>query len=250
MSINEVKAELISTQNAAMKYINEGYHADVCYLYKLSLLKIYIDPSITTDVRKKYYIDIMARQRKIIEYLNKYFISCGAEFYKKNMQHISKNLYGSEWERFANYTNNEYHSSTYLEDYCNNDVYLDAGFDLYVPNSGEVYKGETMKIDMNVKTAMFYNGVPTSYYMYPRSSTGSKTPMRLANSVGIIDAGYRGNIIAVFDVKNGYNVKSGDRLVQLCSGNLNLPIFPYVVFNEHELGSSSRGIGGFGSTGK
>ena len=35
----------------------------------------------------------------------------------------------------------------------------------------------------------------TSYYLYPRSSL-SKTSFQLANSVGIIDAGYRGNLMA------------------------------------------------------
>ena len=34
-----------------------------------------------------------------------------------------------------------------------------------------------------------------SYYLYPRSSI-SKTPLRMSNSTGIIDAGYRGEIIA------------------------------------------------------
>ena len=41
----------------------------------------------------------------------------------------------------------------------------------------------------------------TGYYMYPRSSL-SKTKLRLANSVGIIDSGYRGNLIGMFDLIN------------------------------------------------
>ena len=40
---------------------------------------------------------------------------------------------------------------------------------------------------------------PCGYYLYPRSSTGSKTPLRLSNSIGVIDSGYRGNLIACFD---------------------------------------------------
>ena len=45
------------------------------------------------------------------------------------------------------------------------------------------------------------NGIEhyVGYYLYSRSSTGSKTPLRLSNSVGIIDSGYRGNIKACFD---------------------------------------------------
>jgi len=38
--------------------------------------------------------------------------------------------------------------------------------------------------------------VPTSFYLYPRSSTGSKTPIRLSNSVGVIDSSYRGQLMA------------------------------------------------------
>ena len=38
---------------------------------------------------------------------------------------------------------------------------------------------------------------PTAFYLYPRSSTGAKTPIRLSNSVGIIDAGYRGPLTAI-----------------------------------------------------
>ena len=56
---------------------------------------------------------------------------------------------------------------------------------------------------------MTFNGKPTAYYLYPRSSMGSKTPLRLSNSVGIIDAGYRGNIIGVVDNisdRENYNI--------------------------------------------
>ena len=40
--------------------------------------------------------------------------------------------------------------------------------------------------------------LPTSYMLVPRSSI-SKTPLRMANSIGIIDAGYRGEIMAAVD---------------------------------------------------
>ena len=55
------------------------------------------------------------------------------------------------------------------------------------------------------------------YYLYPRSSI-SKTPLRLCNSVGIIDAGYRGNIMAFVDnIDEDYDL--GTRLFQLCDPN-------------------------------
>jgi dUTP pyrophosphatase len=130
--------------------------------------------------------------------------------------------------------------------------YMDAGFDLFVPNSININsQSYSNKIDHGIKCAMTLNGVPTAFYLYPRSSTGSKTPLRLSNSVGIIDSGYRGNIIAIFDNMscNNYNVSSNDRLTQICGPNIMYPIWPVLVDNVEELGTTSRGDGGFGSTG-
>ena len=100
----------------------------------------------------------------------------------------------------------------------------------------------------------------TGYYLHPRSSL-SKTPLRLANSTGIIDSGYRGRILAMFDVVNLDNYKSDDRdfdycgekfdrYVQICAPGL-VPILVEVVDTEANLGHmTKRGEGGFGSTGK
>ena len=73
----------------------------------------------------------------------------------------------------------------------------DSGLDLYIPNDIDVYLGETKFIDLEIQCEMINSkkNKNTSYYLYPRSSI-SKTPLILANQVGIIDAGYRGNIIA------------------------------------------------------
>ena len=90
------------------------------------------------------------------------------------------------------------------------------------------------------------NNKNTSYYLYPRSSI-IKTPLRLSNSVGIIDAGYRGNIIACVDnIKNyEFKIEKGSRLFQICGPTLE-PIEIRVI---NELSNSQRGSGGFGSTG-
>lgn len=90
-------------------------------------------------------------------------------------------------------------------------------------------------------------GRPTSVYMYPRSSTGSKTPIRLSNSVGIIDAGYRGELFAFVDnISNqSFVLKRGERYFQLCEPTLQPLTFKLV----NELTATSRGSGGFGSTG-
>ena len=134
-----------------------------------------------------------------------------------------------------------------------NNEYADSGFDLFTPNN-VVIQNKTFgnKVDHGIKCAMTFNKKPTAFYLYPRSSTGSKTPVRLSNSVGIIDSGYRGNIIALFDnfTESNYNVSIQDRLVQICGPNIMYPIYPILVENIDELGHTSRGNSGFGSTGR
>jgi deoxyuridine 5'-triphosphate nucleotidohydrolase len=110
-------------------------------------------------------------------------------------------------------------------------------------------------VDMHVKCSMkmFTTNSGTynvGYYLYPRSSTGTKTPLRLSNSVGIIDSGYRGNITAVFDNigNTPFTIEKYQRLVQICPPNLS---FPFMVTLVGELsGETIRRSGGFGSTGK
>ena len=85
----------------------------------------------------------------------------------------------------------------------------------------------------------------SGYYLYPRSSI-SKTPLRLANSVGIIDASYRGTLKVVVDNNSDelVRIKKGDRLFQLCMPNLEP--FDVVFGTVNRL--TERGEGGFGST--
>ena len=92
---------------------------------------------------------------------------------------------------------------------------------------------------------------PTGFYMYPRSSL-SKTPLRLANSVGIIDSGYRGDLIGAFDCNTHgeqYAVLKNDKLVQICGPGL-VPVLVELVDSVELLGITDRGDGGFGSTGR
>ena len=84
--------------------------------------------------------------------------------------------------------------------------------------------------------------------VFPRSSIRNYD-LSLTNSVGVIDAGYRGEIQATFYKVNGVASKVyevGDRVVQIV-------IIPHPVVQLQvvdELSESSRGKGGFGSTGK
>ena len=80
--------------------------------------------------------------------------------------------------------------------------------------------------------------------LFPRSSI-SKTDLRLANAVGVIDSGYRGEIILKFDLSGGILYKVGDRIAQL----MLVPI-PSINFVEVvNLPKSDRDTGGFGSSG-
>lgn len=68
----------------------------------------------------------------------------------------------------------------------------------------------------------------------------------MANSVGVLDSGYRGELKLRFRRQGPDDYQVGDRVGQI----IVLP-FPYVEFDEvAELGTTSRGSGGFGSTGK
>lgn len=163
----------------------------------------------------------------------------------------------------------DYYSSTYI----GNNPYIDAGIDLYCMSSQVIQNGSlSNKIDLGVKCSMVYVSVnnitketrqiPCGYYLYPRSSTGSKSPLRLSNSIGVMDSGYRGNVIACFDNvdhKNqfneySYDIQAGSRLVQICSPNITFPTVVNIVPNDSALdipkSNNSRGTGGFGSTGR
>jgi dUTP pyrophosphatase len=130
-------------------------------------------------------------------------------------------------------------------------TYFDAGFNLICPADLEIEGFSTAKIDLGVKGAMsFVTELPVGYFLYPRSSTGTKTPLRLANSVGVIDSGYRGNYIAAFDNIRaaGFKVEKGQKLVQICAPNITYPLRVELV-SALDL-DTVRGAGGFGSTGK
>ena len=127
--------------------------------------------------------------------------------------------------------------------------YFDAGFDLFCPLDQPYTSTSVNKLDFQVSCSAKIFGTYMGYYMYPRSSL-SKTPLRLANSVGIIDSGYRGHLIGMFDAKCDGQFAKYDRYMQLCAPNL-MPIFVQVVDTLEELGEpTERGDGGFGSTGK
>ena len=163
--------------------------------------------------------------------------------------------------------------------------YIDAGFDLFAPiaqESRDDFSGDQsvlrffgpnredekpvnrLNFCLRCSARMFTDtgkNFNSGYYMYPRSSL-SKTRLRLANSTGIIDSGYRGHIMGMFDVVNipenqidenrdaDFFGQKYDRYVQICAPGL-VPILVEIVNSFEELGEETeRGSGGFGSTGR
>lgn len=119
----------------------------------------------------------------------------------------------------------------------------DAGYDLYAAS---------ISVDKNYNI-VYGTGIaveiPNGYVglVFPRSSIASKDIM-LTNSVGVIDSGYRGEIMAKFKRVTGefgaYQV--GDRIAQL----IIMP-YPEIKFEEvDDLSDSDRGVGGYGSSGR
>lgn len=142
--------------------------------------------------------------------------------------------------------------------YINHKTYHegDSGLDLFITNEQLIPANSTVLIDLqiscqlqeviNLYSSKIRNQVKYySYNMYPRSSI-SKTPLRLANSVGLIDAGFTGTLKCAFDniSSSDFTIKKGERYVQLAYPDLLEVSFKMVT----ELRDTSRGKGGFGST--
>jgi len=154
--------------------------------------------------------------------------------------------------------NNAYINAAILHNnkITNNPSMIDAGFDIFTPTTQNLpFNHSANKVDFNIICAckmVLPNGMyNTGFYMYPRSSI-SKTSLRLANNVGIIDAGYRGHLMGMFDLitEQSQNIEKFDRHLQICAPGL-IPIFVEIVDSKKELGEETeRGEGGFGSTGK
>jgi dUTP pyrophosphatase len=86
-------------------------------------------------------------------------------------------------------------------------------------------------------------------FVLPRSGLATKHGVTLANSPGLIDPGYRGELkvaLVNLDGERDYHVKKGDRIAQLVV----LPLVASHFQVVEELPSAARGAGGFGSSGR
>ncbi|PWA11087.1 dUTP diphosphatase [Pueribacillus theae] len=119
----------------------------------------------------------------------------------------------------------------------------DAGFDLRAKEEVTLIEGKPKLVKTNVFVEIPKNHVGL---VMIRSSLGMKG-ITLANSVGVIDSGYRGEVgLIMVSLSGNQTVFAGDRVAQM----LIVPLQPVNVEYVKQLKGSERGEGGFGSTGK
>lgn len=123
----------------------------------------------------------------------------------------------------------------------------DAGFDLYCTSK---------EVDWDKRQIICHTGlafeIPEGFVglLFPRSSVSNK-PLIMANSVGVIDSCYRGEVTAKFNItdmrQSGMNhYQVGNKVAQI----IIIP-YPEIEFEEaDELSETDRGTGGYGSTGR
>ena len=121
-----------------------------------------------------------------------------------------------------------------------------AGMDLraYLKKNENIGPGEYKLIGTGI-----YIKIPPGYeaQVRPRSGLALKKGITVLNSPGTIDSDYRGEVgvILINHSNDDFNVESGDRIAQLVISK-----YENVVWNNvKDIDSSSRGEGGFGSTG-
>jgi dUTP pyrophosphatase len=121
----------------------------------------------------------------------------------------------------------------------------DAGLDLRSAVGVVVEPGQRALVPTGLAVA-----IPDGHagLVLPRSGLASRAGLTLANAPGLIDSGYRGEIVCAvvnLDRDSAVRIERGDRIAQLVV--LALPEVEATLVEE--LPSSSRGASGFGSTG-
>lgn len=122
----------------------------------------------------------------------------------------------------------------------------DAGLDLYACEAAHLGPGERWSVGTGVAVE-----IPEGHagMVLPRSGIARDHGIALVNGPGLIDAGYRGEVRVLLlntDPAEVFRVAPGDRIAQLVVAPVGLPE-PVEV---ESLGESSRGDGGFGSSGR
>ena len=122
----------------------------------------------------------------------------------------------------------------------------DAGLDLYACEAAHLGPGERWGVGTGVAIE-----IPAGHagLVLPRSGLAREHGITLVNSPGLIDAGYRGELRVLLlnaDPAEVFRVEPGDRIAQLVITPVALP----EPVEAEDLSDSSRGAGGFGSSGR
>ncbi len=119
----------------------------------------------------------------------------------------------------------------------------DAGLDLHVPETVQLLPGERKSIPIGLAME-----IPDGYVGLIWDKSGLSHKYGVKTFGGVIDAGYRGELqIGVMNLSTeAYTFEKGHKIAQMLIQKVEHPEIKEV----HELSSSARGAGGFGSTGK
>ena len=118
-----------------------------------------------------------------------------------------------------------------------------AGYDLHSMDRVELTPGESKLVRTGV-----YIAIPRGYEGQVRGRSG--LAMRgLSVHLGTIDSDYRGEVCVIAQSSTDFIIERGSRIAQLVVSPVAM-MQPFIVASKDELGSTSRGAGGFGSTGE
>ena len=121
----------------------------------------------------------------------------------------------------------------------------DAGADLYSRVDVTIAPGQRVLVPTGLAIAL-----PEGYagFTHPRSGLAARHGITIVNSPGLVDSGYRGEVLVVLlntDTTESFTVKAGTRIAQLVV----LAIPELALVEVEALAESERGVRGYGSSG-
>jgi dUTP pyrophosphatase len=122
----------------------------------------------------------------------------------------------------------------------------DAGYDLHAAEAVTIAPGERASVGTGIAVA---SPSGQAGLVVPRSGLAARHGISVVNAPGLIDSGYRGELRVLLlntDRAEPFSVEPGDRIAQLVLVDVETPDLEEVT----ELDETTRGVGGFGSTGR
>lgn len=242
LSIDDANLDQISTE--VIKGMIEG-------MFTEQIREKIID-SVVKDLKDNYVTPREAREKKheILFYFQDLIESLQPSAMKKKILMSYVNKIDEIYEEALNkYTGVNIVLPITLDEGAQKPTYAhetDAAADLYAADDITL-KAHTLS---NMVRTGVHIALPIGWVamIFPRSSIGAKTGLRLSNSAGIIDSEYRGPLGVIYDniSDSDYIIHKGDRIAQL----MVMPSYHFIPEIVDELPQTERGEGGFGSSGK